>query len=92
MKVRDLYFLFFFTLIRTMASQLLRSSLRAIARPSLVKSFAAPVVARRVPTVAFNATRSFSAALPRMGNGVGKVHSSNDSKVIQLILYFVSLL
>lgn len=53
-----------------MASQLLRSSLRAIARPSLVKSFAAPVVARRVPTVAFNATRSFSAALPRMGNGV----------------------
>lgn len=56
-----------------MASQLLRSSLRAIARPSLVKSFAAPSMVQRMPTVAFTATRSFSAGLARMSNGVGKV-------------------
>jgi hypothetical protein len=58
-----------------MASQLLRSSLRAIARPSLVKSFVAPNVARRVPNVvAFNATRSFSASFTHMSTGVGKVY------------------
>ncbi|KAI9473667.1 MAG: mitochondrial glycoprotein [Benjaminiella poitrasii] len=51
-----------------MASQLFRSSLRAIARPNLLKSIAAPTVNRRMPTVAFNATRSFSAAIPRMTN------------------------
>jgi hypothetical protein len=55
-----------------MASHLLRASIRAIARPTLVKSFIAPSVARHVPTVAFNATRSFSAALPRMSTGAGK--------------------
>lgn len=55
-----------------MASQLLRSSLRAIARPCLAKSIAAPSVASRMPTVAFNVTRSFSAAVPRWSNGVGK--------------------
>lgn len=55
-----------------MASQLLRSSLRAIARPSLVKGIVAPAVASRMPTVAFNVARSFSAAVPRWSNGVGK--------------------
>lgn len=55
-----------------MASQMLRSSLRAMARPSLLKSFA-PVMTQRMPTVAFTATRSFSAGIARMGNGVGKV-------------------
>lgn len=55
-----------------MASQLLRSSLRAIARPSIVKSIAASSVAPRMPTVAFNVARSFSAAAPRWSNGVGK--------------------
>ncbi|KAL9547248.1 hypothetical protein MBANPS3_006252 [Mucor bainieri] len=53
-----------------MASHLLRSSLRAIARPSVVKSILAPSVASRMPTVAFNVTRSFSAAVPRWSNGV----------------------
>ncbi|KAI8375011.1 mitochondrial glycoprotein [Choanephora cucurbitarum] len=47
-----------------MASRLLRSSLRAIARPSMVKSFVAPR-----PMMSFNATRTFSAAFPRMSNG-----------------------
>lgn len=61
-------FLFF-----QMASQLLRSTLRAIARPSLVKSFVAPSMTQRMPTVAFTATRSFSAGITRMSNGVGKV-------------------
>lgn len=56
-----------------MASQFLRSSIRAIARPSLVKSFVAPAMAHRMPTVAFTATRSFSAGIARMGSGVGKV-------------------
>ena len=55
-----------------MASQLFRSSFRAIARPSLVKSFVTPTVASRMPTAAFNVTRSFSAAAPRWSNGVGK--------------------
>jgi hypothetical protein len=64
-----------------MASQLLRSSLRAIARPSFVKSFVAPNVIRRVPNaVAFNATRSFSAAYPRMSTGAGKVFLSGQIK------------
>lgn len=57
-----------------MASQLLRSSLRAITRPTIVKSMVAPTMTRRMPAaVGFNATRSFSAALPRMGQGVGKL-------------------
>ncbi|KAI8646106.1 mitochondrial glycoprotein [Parasitella parasitica] len=52
-----------------MASQLFRSSIRAIARPSLVKNTINPITASRMPTVAFNVTRSFSAAIPRWGNG-----------------------
>ncbi|GAA5806793.1 hypothetical protein MFLAVUS_000141 [Mucor flavus] len=53
-----------------MASQFLRSSIRAIARPSLVKSFVAPAMTHRMPTIAFTATRSFSAGIARMGSGV----------------------
>lgn len=56
-----------------MASQLLRSSIRAMARPSLIKSFVAPAMTQRMPTVAFTATRSFSAGIARMSTGVGKV-------------------
>ncbi|KAI7898189.1 mitochondrial glycoprotein [Cokeromyces recurvatus] len=53
-----------------MASQLFRSSIRAIAaKPTLLRSFVAPTVNARMPTIAFNATRSFSAAIPRMANG-----------------------
>lgn len=74
------YSFFFLTLkIRKvyidMASQLFRSSLRAIARPSLAKSFVTPTVASRMPTAAFSVTRAFSAAAPRWSNGVGKFDS-----------------
>lgn len=69
-----------------MASQLLRSSLRAIARPCVAKSIAAPSVASRMPTVAFNVTRSFSAAAPRWSNGVGKQPRSCGKRVTMLIL------
>lgn len=64
-----------------MASHLLRSSLRAVARPTLVKSFVSSTVARRVPTVAFNATRSFSAALPRMSTGAGKSNMVGANRI-----------
>jgi hypothetical protein len=71
----------FFSSSSIMASHLLRSSLRAIARPTLVRSFAASSVACRMPTVAFNATRSFSAALPRMSTGAGKCKSRLRSNI-----------
>jgi hypothetical protein len=54
-----------------MASHLLRTSLRAIARPAFAKTFtAAPV--RHMPSMALTATRAFSAGLPRFGSGAGK--------------------
>lgn len=59
-----------------MASQLLRSTLRAVARPTLAKTFASANVARRAPTVAFNLNRSFSVAMPRFGTGAGKFFSN----------------
>ncbi|CEP07719.1 hypothetical protein [Parasitella parasitica] len=52
-----------------MASQLLRSSIRVITRPTLVKNIINPTITSRFPTVAFNVSRSFSAAAPRWGNG-----------------------
>ncbi|KAG1451619.1 hypothetical protein G6F56_008040 [Rhizopus delemar] len=51
-----------------MASQLFRTSLRAFARSSVIKSAVAPRITPRV-VPAFQAARSFSTTFVRMGTG-----------------------
>ncbi|KAI8379780.1 mitochondrial glycoprotein [Radiomyces spectabilis] len=52
-----------------MASQLLRSSLRAFARPALIRKAAVPVAHRVAPAVTFAPMRSFTAGVARMNSG-----------------------
>ncbi|KAI8390198.1 mitochondrial glycoprotein [Blakeslea trispora] len=61
-----------------MSFRFLRSSLRVVARPAMAKSFVAPR-----PMMAFNATRAFSAALPRMSNGAELQYEKSNEEPAQ---------